>query len=69
MGRKNRYQCLLSILPFTSSEMPVGYDQTVQSVDEGQSAMVTVSVMGESVTLDRDVVVTVTSQDVTASML
>ena len=47
----------------------VGFDQTVQSVDEGQSAMVTVSVMGESVILDRDVVVTVMSQDETASML
>ena len=47
----------------------VGFDQTVQTVDEGESAMVTVSVMGESVTLDRDVVVTVTSQDETASML
>ena len=47
----------------------VGFDETVQSVDEGQSAMVTVSVMEESVTLDRDVVVTVMSQDETASML
>ena len=49
--------------------MTVGFDQTVQSVDEGQAAMVTVSVMEESVTLDRDVVVTVTSIDGTASML
>ena len=44
----------------------VGFDQTVQSVDEGQSAMVTVSVMGDSVTLDRDVVVTVMTIDGTA---
>ena len=49
--------------------MTVGFDQTVQSVDEGQSAMVTVSVMEESVILDRDVVVTVTSFDGSASML
>ena len=44
----------------------VRFDQTVQSVDEGQSAMVTVSMMGESVTLDRDVVVTVMTVDGTA---
>ena len=66
MGRENLYKCLyfLSILPLTfiplsSSAVTVGFDQTVQSVDEGKSAMVTVSVMGGSVTLDRDVVVTV----------
>ena len=46
--------------------MTVGFDQTVQSVDEGQSAMVTVSVMGESITLDRDVIVTVMTVDGTA---
>ena len=46
--------------------MTVGFDQTVQSVDEGQSAMVTVSMMRESVTLDRDVVVTVMTVDGTA---
>ena len=56
-------------MPLSSSVVTVGFDQTVQSVDEGQSAMVTVSVMGESVTLDRDVTVTVTSQEGTASML
>ena len=44
----------------------VGFDQTVQTVDEGQSAMVTVSVMGESVTLDRDVIVTVITVNGTA---
>ena len=62
----------MSILPvilLSYLVVTVGFDQTVQTVDEGQSAMVTVSVMGESVTLDRDVVVTVMSQDGTASML
>ena len=60
---------LLPFIPFSSSDVTVGFDQTVQSVDEGQAAMVTVSLMGDSVTLDRDVVVTVTSFDGTASML
>ena len=46
--------------------MAVGFDQTVQSVDEGQSAMVTVGVMGENVTLDRNVIVTVMTTDGTA---
>ena len=75
MGRKNLNQGLFSLsslspfIPLSSSDVTVGFDQTVQSVDEGQAAMVTVSVMGESVTLDRDVVVTVTSTDGTASML
>ena len=75
MGKKNLYQCLFSVsslspfIPLSSSGVTVGFDQTVQSVDEGQAAMVTVSVMGESVTLDRNVVVTVTSWDETASML
>ena len=70
---KNLYQCLLSLfslspfIPLSSSEVTVGFDQTVQTVDEGQSAMVTVSVMGESVTLDRDVVVTVMTVDGTAN--
>ena len=62
----------MSILPvilLSYLVVTVGFDQTVQTVDEGQSAMVTVSVVGESVTLDRDVVVTVMSQDGTASML
>ena len=64
--------CLSSFSPFILLSylvVTVGFDQTVQSVDEGQSAMVNVTVMGESVTLDRDVVVTVMSQDETASML
>ena len=56
----------LSILPLSSSGVTVGFDQTVQSVDEGQSAMVTVSVMGENVTLDRNVIVTVLTTDGTA---
>ena len=71
VGRKNLLS-LSSLSPFillSHLVATVGFDQTVQSVDEGQSAMVTVTVMGESVTLDRDVVVTVTSQDGTASML
>ena len=53
----------------TTETFTVGFDQTVQSVDEGQSAMVNVTVMGGSVILDRDVAVTVMSQDETASML
>ena len=64
--------CLSSLSPFILLYylvVTVGFDQTVQSVDEGQSAMVTVTVMGGSVILDRDVVVTVMSQDETASML
>ena len=71
-ARKNLYQCLLSLsslssfMPLSTSAVTVGFDQTVQTVDEGQSAMVTVSVMGESVTLDRDVVVTVMTVDGTA---
>ena len=75
MGRKNLYQCVFSLsslspfIPLSSSDVTVGFDQTVQSVDEGHAAMVTVRVMGESVTLDRDVVVTVTSTDGTACML
>ena len=44
----------------------VGFDQTVQSVDEGQPAMVTVRLIGESVTLDRNVIVTVMTTDGTA---
>ena len=57
---------LSPFIPLSSSAVIVGFTQTVQSVDEGQSAMVTVSVMGESVTLDRDVVVTVMTVDGTA---
>ena len=72
LGRKNRYQCLLPLsylspfIPLSASVVTVGFDQTVQTVDEGQSAMVTVSVMGKSVTLDRDVIVTVMTVDGTA---
>ena len=72
---KNLYQCLLSLfslspfIPLSSSEVTVGFDQTVQTVAEGQSAVVTVSLMGDSVTLDRDVVVTVMTADDTAGML
>ena len=46
-------------MPLSTSVVTVGFDQTVQTVDEGDSAMVTVNLMGESVTLDRDVIVTV----------
>ena len=53
-------------MPLSSSAVTVGFDQTVQTVDEGQSAMVTVSLKGESVTLDRDVVVTVMTVNGTA---
>ena len=57
---------LSPFIPLSSSEVTVGFDQTAQTVDEEQSAMVTVSVMGESVTLDRDVIVTVMTVDGTA---
>ena len=74
--RKNFY--LLSFLSLCLSSfsrfillsylvMTVGFDETVQTVDEGQSVMVTVSMMGESVTLDRDVIVTVMTVDGTAN--
>ena len=46
-------------MPLSTSVVTVGFDQTVQTVDEGDSAMVTVNLMGESVILDRDVIVTV----------
>ena len=73
-NKEELYQCLLSLsilpltfIPLSSSAVTVGFDQTVQTVDEGQSAMVTVSLKGESVTLDRDVFVTVMTVDGTAN--
>ena len=56
----------LTFIPLSSSAVTVGFDQTVQSVNEGQPTMVTVSVMGDSVTLDRDLFVTVMTTDGTA---
>ena len=66
------FTCILSLtflspfIPLSSSVATVGFDQTVQTVDEGDSTMVTVSLKGENVTLDRDVVVTVMTVDGTA---
>ena len=61
------FSSLSPFIPLSTSVVTVGFDQTDQSVDEGQSAMVTVSVMGENVTLNRDVVVTVMTVDGTAN--
>ena len=57
--RKNLNYC------FFSSALTFGFDPSVYSVMEGESEVVTVTVMGGG-TLERDVVVTVTSSDGTA---
>ena len=62
---KNLYQCLFSLNP--PSLVTIGFTQTEYTVMEGGTVDVTVSVM-EGTPSD-DVVVTVTSHDVTASML
>ena len=58
-ARKNLNYC------FFSSALTFGFDPSVYSVMEGESEVVTVTVMGGG-TLERDVVVTVTSHDGTA---
>ena len=58
-ARKNLNYC------FFSSALTFGFDPSVYSVMEGESEVVTVTVMGEG-TLERDVVLTVTSSDGTA---
>ena len=57
--RKNPNYC------FFSSALKFGFDPSVYSVMEGESEVVTVTVMGGG-TLERDVVLTVTSSDGTA---
>ena len=47
---------------FFSSALTFGFDPSVYSVMEGESQMVTVTVIGEG-TLERDVMLTVTSSD------
>ena len=58
-ARRNLIYC------FFSSALTFGFDPSVYSVMEGESEVVTVTVMGGG-TLERDVVVTVTSHDGTA---
>ena len=50
---------------FFSSALTFGFDPSVYSVMEGESEVVTVTVMGGGI-LERDVVLTVTSSDGTA---
>ena len=57
--RKNLNYC------FFSSALKFGFDPSAYSVMEGESEVVTVTVMGVD-TLERDVVLTVTSSDGTA---
>ena len=59
VGRKNLNYC------FFSSALTFGFDPSVYSVMEGESEEVTVTVMGGG-TLERDVVLTVSSSDGTA---
>ena len=58
-ARKNLNYC------FFSSALKFGFDASVYSVMEGESEVVTVTVMGGG-TLERDVVLTVTSSNGTA---